>query len=234
MYLIPKIPDAPNPPFDLSDDFTEISKFLGLSLPTFQEGFKTKRDVFKWAASCKYFDPSQFRTSGPGITKVKSERTMYAEFVEWVEETRKLEQFSTSAPLSREDRYAKTREEALIFFNKKEEFNALVKARFNRLRLKESFSGSRVRDWTELGEYWKGVKLVMDEVRVRLGGEEGIVGLLDEHGEDELRKVVLQAKADLGLASQGPQLQNLEESPDVVTSNASVLAKKVEEVSLTE
>ena len=156
---------------------------------------------------------------------------MYAEFVEWVEETRELKQPLTSVPLSREDRYAKTREEALIFFNKKEEFNALVKARFNRQRLKESFSGSRVRDWTELGEYWKGVKLVMDEVRVRLGGEEGIVGLLDEHGEDALRKVVLQAKADLGLVSQGPHLKNLEESP---ASNASVLAKKVDEVSLTE
>jgi len=72
--------------------------------------------------------------------------------------------------------------------------------------LKESFSGSRVRDWTELGEYWKGVKLVMDEVRVRLGGEEGIVDLLDRHGEDELRKVVLQAKADLGIVSQGARL----------------------------
>ncbi|KAF8195582.1 hypothetical protein BJ912DRAFT_957473 [Pholiota molesta] len=117
---------------------------------------------YKWAISSKYFDPSQFRSTGPGITKVKAQRTMYSDFVEW----------------------------ALIYFNKKEEYETLAKTRSNRMRLKECFSGHQVRDWTELGEYWKGVKLIMDEVRTRLGGEDG-------NNEESLRQFVLQVQADL-------------------------------------
>jgi hypothetical protein len=193
-----QIPNPPNPPFDLSESFDEIASFLGYSLKTFHEGFKTNQQVYEWAASSKYFDPRDFRTQGPGITKVKVERTMYAEFVKWVE-TRPR---TTSLNLpSREERQRQIREEALIFFNKKEEFESLARDRQNRSRLKEVFSGSRIRDWAELGEYWKGVKLIMDEVRARMGGEEAILEFLNKNSEDDLKKIVLQVKDDLGIVS---------------------------------
>lgn len=193
-----QIPNPPNPPFELSESFDEIASFLGYSLKTFHEGFKTNQQVYEWAASSKYFDPRGFRTQGPGITKVKVERTMYAEFVKWVETRAR----TTSSDLpSREERQRQIREEALIFFNKKEEFESLARDRLNRLRLKEVFSGSRVRDWAELGEYWKGVKLIMDEVRTRMGGEEAILEFLNKNSEDDLKKIVLQVKDDLGIVS---------------------------------
>jgi hypothetical protein len=123
---------------------------------------------------------------------------MYAEFVKWVETRAR----TTSSDLpSREERQRQIREEALIFFNKKEEFESLARDRLNRLRLKEVFSGSRVRDWAELGEYWKGVKLIMDEVRTRMGGEEAILEFLNKNSEDDLKKIVLQVKDDLGIVS---------------------------------
>jgi len=123
---------------------------------------------------------------------------MYADFVKWLE---------TRAPTtsldfrSREERHRQIQEEALIFFNKKEEFESLARDRQNRSRLKEVFSGSRIRDWAELGEYWKGVKLIMDEVRTRMGGEGAILEFLNKNSEEDLKKIVLQVKDDLNIVS---------------------------------
>jgi hypothetical protein len=124
---------------------------------------------------------------------------MYAEFVKWVETTRTPT--NGLDLLSREERQSRIQQEALVFFNKKEEFETLARDRKSRLRLKEVFSGSRVRDWAELGEYWKGVKLIMDEVRTRMGGEEAILQFVDMNSEDHLKSIILQVKDDLGVVS---------------------------------
>ena len=122
---------------------------------------------------------------------------MYAEFVEWVEKQRNmlgdrlvLEEIRENALL-----------EALVFFKKKEAFDTLVLERSNRIRLKEIFSGPTVRDWADMGGYWKGVKLIMDEVRARLGGEEGVLTFLDKNGQQDLKDIVLQVKDELGIRS---------------------------------
>ncbi|KDR82865.1 hypothetical protein GALMADRAFT_238482 [Galerina marginata CBS 339.88] len=211
-----KLPDPPNQPFELSTSFDDITQFLGLSLATFYNGFKTKREVFEWVASMKYFDARHFRSSGPGISKVKAERTMYAEFVEWIEQTKPLSGLHTG--LSRQERHARVRDEALLFFKKKEEFDSIALDRSNRAKLKELFSGSRVRDWAQLGEYWKGVKLVMEEVRRRLGGEEGIIRFLETGTEDDLKAIVLQVQADLGITAH--RQENNAEDPAIALANS--------------
>ncbi|KAF9483526.1 hypothetical protein BDN70DRAFT_990382 [Pholiota conissans] len=195
-----KLPNPPNPPLHLTDSFDDITSFFGLSLQTYNKGFKTKKEVYEWAVSTKYFDPAQFRSSGLGFTKVKPQRTMYSDFVTWVEMSN-ASHLPNKPRISRECRHAKVREEALIYFNKKQEFEALSKARSDRSRLKESFSGSLVRDWTKLGECGKGVKLIMDEVRRRLGGEDGVLEYLDKHGEDGVKKFVREVQVDLGIQS---------------------------------
>ncbi|EDR13361.1 uncharacterized protein LACBIDRAFT_309137 [Laccaria bicolor S238N-H82] len=191
-----KIPDPPNPPFPLSESFSEITQFLGLPMEVYNAGFKTKVEIFEWVALMKGFTPHQFRTEGAGISKVKADRKMYAEFVQWVQANT---QTKPSEHGSREERQEKIRSEALAFFQKKEEFEALARARNDRQRLKEVFSGSRVREWAEMGERWKGVKAIMDAVRQRLGGEEGVLKFVTENGEEELRKVVLEVRDSLGL-----------------------------------
>ena len=197
-----QIVDSPNPPFRLSDSFDDISQFFGLSMDIYDKGFKTKREVFLWVASCRYFDPSLFQTKGEGIKKVKDNRLIYAEFVEWIEESRLQLAGPTehkNLPLARQEKSAKVREEALLFFGKKDTFEAIARQRLAKQVFKENFNGSRVRDWAELGGNWKAVKSIMTEVRQRLGGDEGVLKFIASHSQDELKAFVLQVKIDLDL-----------------------------------
>ncbi|KAH9480617.1 hypothetical protein JR316_0007217 [Psilocybe cubensis] len=194
-----KIPNPPNPPFELSDSFHAITKFYELPLEPFYEGFQTKQEAFDWAASMKYFDSSKFTSTGPGFTKVKPERKMYAEFVEWVKATKPSSHPYNQLP--RQERFDRIREDALRFFNKKKEYEDLAKLRAAKTRLNDLFSGTHVRNWTGLGGHWIGVKKIMDEVRNRLGGEEGVLKFLEGHTEDDLKAVVLEVQLDLGMAS---------------------------------
>ncbi|SRR6266545_7368139 len=189
--------DSPNPPFHLSNSFDDITQFLELSMETYLAGFRTRHDVFRWAASCKYFDPSCFRTTGPGIKKVKPDRLMYAQFVEWVNQPCSKLSVSSShneLPFILPDKLAQVREEALTFFGKKQAFENVVTERLNRQRIKEVFRGSTVRDWANLGHNWKGVKFIMDKIRQKLGGNDGVLEFFGKHGEEGLRQLVLQVK----------------------------------------
>lgn len=131
---------------------------------------------------------------------------MYAEFVEWVEQRGDTSEseFGQCHKFVLGEMQVNVQAEALVFFKKKEIFDALVLERSNRIRLKEVFSGSTVRDWADMGGYWKGVKLIMDEVRARLDGEEGVLTFLDKNGEQGLKNVVLQVKDELGIVSRQP------------------------------
>lgn len=172
-------------------------------MAAWKAGFKTKRDVFEWAGTSKFFVASQFRSEGEGFRKVKPERKMYAEFVEWAME-RTAQATTDTIRLSKEEqeeRQREIRDEALVYFGKKEEFDAVNREHSQRVRLKQTFTGSKVRDWTDLGEYWKGVKLIMDAVRLRVGGDEGVLKILDGEGEEGLKRIVLEIKDELGITT---------------------------------
>lgn len=175
-------------------------RFFGLSVDTYNAGFKTKQAIFEWVATSRLFNPKYFQSKGTGFRKVKAERKMYAEFVEWVEKQRNTSEWDGDTPVP-EQIQANGQLEALVFFNKREAFDALVSERSSRIRLKECFSGTVVRDWADMGGYWKGVKLIMDEVRARLGGEEGVLIFLEKNGDQDLKDMVLQVKAELGIVS---------------------------------
>lgn len=213
LTLLSKMPDPPNPSVYLSGSFFDISQFMGLSYDAYQQGFNTNHDIFEWASSTKFFDSTRFRSTGTGIPKVKPVRTMYTEFVEWI--SRRPPRSGLYAELSHAEKAQRIREDALIFFNKKDEFDALARLRLCRLRLKETFSGIQVRDWTEMGNYWKGVKLIMDEVRERLGGDQGVSDYLEAHSEEGLKAFVIQVQHDLGLKGRSPLPEQsiLDETP---------------------
>jgi hypothetical protein len=169
--------------------------FFGLSLDTWEQGFTTKLQVFEWVVTSRFFDPTYFKTKGEGIRKVKHDRKMYAEFAFWVE--------SRAEGTARESTPRKEKTEivaeALVYFNKKEEFEELARSRLNRARMKEGFNGCKVNEWAGMGSHWRGVKLIMDRVRMRLGGDEEVTKLLKERGEEELKELVLEVKDELGL-----------------------------------
>ncbi|KAH6912670.1 hypothetical protein BKA70DRAFT_1097375 [Coprinopsis sp. MPI-PUGE-AT-0042] len=201
-----KIPNPPHPIFDLSHDFDDILHFLGLSRETYDSGFKTKEEVFQWVSSMKWFDPRYFDGgSRPGKKKVKADRKMYAEFVQWVNDRRPTsldvppvsDQAISQATES--ELYRSVREEALKHFNKASEYNAAQTARETQQKVRSVFSGHQVRDWADLGEHWKGVKMIMDEVRKRMGGEGKVLEFYDERGEEALAALIRDVRDDLGI-----------------------------------
>ncbi|TFK40775.1 hypothetical protein BDQ12DRAFT_680008 [Crucibulum laeve] len=200
-----EMPIPNHPPFKLSDSFDEILPFLGLSKADHEEGFQTKREIFEWVSKLKYFDLSTFRSEGPGITKVKAERKMYAQFVDWVKEKQLAMGVSTPTEgSSHSERRQQMKDDALAFFHKQEDYDTRMRelsqfatAQSVRARLKERFTGNTIQEWIGLPGHWRRTKQIMDALRLQVGGEEGILDILEQDGEDELKKLVLEIQGAL-------------------------------------
>lgn len=188
--------DPPNRAFELSASFTEILPFFGLSMDTWKQGFQTKLQVFEWVVTSRLFDPTSFRTAGDGLTKVKADRKMYAEFTSWVSSERSQ---VTGGAVDPKTERADIVDEALVYFNKKHEFEELARSRLGRVRMKAGFNGTKVNEWAGLNSNWRAVKTIMDEVRARVGGNEGVADILEEKGEEAVKRIVLEVKEALGL-----------------------------------
>ncbi|KAJ7227075.1 hypothetical protein GGX14DRAFT_628086 [Mycena pura] len=204
-----KLPNPPRAPLDLSESMDEIMHYMGLSMERWNAGFETKLQIFEWVRTSSFFDPTTFKTQGQGIKKVKPERKMYAQFVEWAKGQKQNISVSEDAQeaLRIADKEAQI-QHALVYFGKKEEFDALAREDTQKVRLKEGFNGTKVRAWTGLPvEQWKDLKLIMDEVRCWLGGEAGILKILEEQGDSEevLKNTVLRAKEKLGIVAESTQ-----------------------------
>ncbi len=189
------MPDPPNTPLQLSDDFSEILRFMGISATLPLSSFGTRQEVFDWIAGSRLFDPARFRSTGTGFSKVKQERAMYHDFVRWAEGRSKANVKGADTKSKRQD----VRSEALDFFNKREAFEARAAEQATRTRLRSVWSGHQVRDWANMGEYWKGVKLIMDAIRAELGGDTGILEAVDKEGAEFLRTKVIETRDRLGL-----------------------------------
>jgi hypothetical protein len=181
-------------------------------MDTWRAGFKSKTEVFTWVGTSRFFNPRTFRSKGEGFRKVKLERKMYYEFVEWA--TEKV----AAAKLAGEGETPKRRSsdaggEALDYFGKRDLFEGRTRERKKRLDLKEVWTGSRVRDWTDLGNHWRGVKIIMDEVRARHGGDEGVWQVYDREGEEGVKRIVLQvANGELkGALAKKPPVEGVDE-----------------------
>ncbi|KAK0188012.1 hypothetical protein F5146DRAFT_1141468 [Armillaria mellea] len=178
-----KYPHPPNPGIMLSTDFNAIADFIGCDMQRYDQGFTTKRALFEWIATSRFFVPRMFGRSDADGSKVKQERKMYWEFVAWARSQPDNES-SAESPADRQDRI---REEALAPF---------------RQTLKAAFNGKIVAEWAEMGTHWGGVKTIMDRVREQCGGgNEHVLKMLDneENGEEKLIQMVIQAREDLGL-----------------------------------
>ncbi|KAG6872092.1 hypothetical protein C0992_009870 [Termitomyces sp. T32_za158] len=122
---------------------------------------------------------------------------MYAEFAQWVTEKSAAIPLETENGATSEERQLAFREQVLVHFNKKQEYDMMVCKQKERTRLKGVFNGSIVRQWTNLGEDWKTLKLVMDIVREELGDDRGILKLYYELGESGIRNFVLKVQERL-------------------------------------
>lgn len=172
-----------------------------------KRGFGTHIACYEWAIKTKYFDPSHFQPRGSGIKKRKPSRTMYAGFTEWASDLSQLQDHipsnasnGSTSPASKRI-IPDAREAALDFFGKRAILEERREEQRRREFLKTTFSGSRVRDWTGLGNYWTGVKKIMDRVRERFDGNDNVVNFALEEGEERLKSIVLEIQAELGIWS---------------------------------
>lgn len=196
--LINAYTQCPNQPYEpvlLSQNFDEIMPFFGLSMATRLAGFDSKKAIFEWVGSSRFFNPLVFRSSGSGITKVK-ERTMYAEFVIWAQERAQeakanLEGMEIVVEDAEEVR-KRTRDEALVHYNRKAVYDEVHRVAAMRARTKELFNGTTVRKWTNLNS-WKNVQIVMNQVRSQLNWEKYLFAVGEKEGEEGIQRLVLDA-----------------------------------------
>lgn len=176
----------PDPPIYLSKSPRAILEFMGLSMDRWKEGFTTVEETFIFASTSRFFDPRRIRKPQQhSFTKSVEERAMYQAFTRWAQS-----QSPASYCLEAKREAVK---EALVYFGKKDEWDAAAFARDKRTWLKNNFNGKLVAEWTGLG--WKGVKAVMDKVRASAGGEDGLYG----RPLQDVRDLVLESKDALDL-----------------------------------
>jgi len=154
-----------------------------------KSGFETTLAAYRWATNSKFIESSHFKLKGAGFKKKEVDRKMYIQFIEWA---------SSQDNARSHGEIGDAREAALDFFNKRSELNQRRVFQQNQ-DIKGVFSGINVRNWTDLGGYWLGVKKIMDGVRERLGGDELISKFVAEKGEEKLRSIVLEVQIELGV-----------------------------------
>ena len=177
--------------FALSTSIPNILPFFGLSIERWKKGFATQHEVFEWVASscCYVHGRLSDRTARP---KSRANRGMYQAFFEWSRaraslaagdesQSRDVQEVNTEAVIQ------SVRAEALIFFGKQEEHDALVLAQQRRVRLKAMWNGRKVGEWTGGGGLMIGK--VMELMRKTVGEEK-----ISQMTEEELKQHVLQAK----------------------------------------
>lgn len=171
-----------SPAFPLSASFDRILAFFGLSLDRWSAGLSTREEAFEWVATSRFYSPVRIHERQLRA-KRRVDREMYQAFIQWneVRANRDITHQEQAEPLS------DVAEEALVYFEKKEEFSRLVKENQRRVRLKQTWNGNVVGGWT--GWCGHGVARVMKYVREKLG-EDRIL----EMEESELRAAVMEAK----------------------------------------
>lgn len=124
---------------------------------------------------------------------------MYQAFLQWCEAKVSPVAGNDDQPREKqetEDREAireSVRKEALAFFGKQEEHDALVQANERRVRLKAIWNGRKVGEWVGVGNY-RMIGKVMAVMRRTIGEEK-----IGQMTEDELKQHVLQASEAIKL-----------------------------------
>ncbi|TFK74885.1 hypothetical protein BDN72DRAFT_886254 [Pluteus cervinus] len=185
-----KMSNPPHKTIELSNTFEDITRYLGLSMERWEAGFTSKAEVFQWAATSRFFNPAEFRSQGQGFSKVKAERGCLSN-----KERKQPEE-------TRAEKEIRIRNEALVHFGKKYEVDEQKHQVELKKQLKNAWNGKVVMEWVELGNHWMGVKQIMENVRERCGGDEGVIRLLEQKdGQAKVKLLVFQAKEELGLHS---------------------------------
>ena len=160
-------------------------------------GFATQHEAFEWVGSSRFYVPGKI-TDRTSRAKARATRGMYQAFLQWsdakastIAENDGQPQVTREAE-EKEAIVESVKEEALVFFGKQEDHDALVQANERRLRLKAMWNGRKVGEWTGGGGTVVG--RVMKLLRQTIGEEK-----IGQMTEEELKQHVLQAKETVEL-----------------------------------
>jgi hypothetical protein len=187
-----------SPTFPLSSSIPDILPFFELSLERWKAGFETQQDAFEWVTSSRFYVPGQI-SDRASRAKSLANRGMYQAFLQWCEARVSPAAGNDDQPREKqetEDREAikeSVKKEALAFFGKQEEHDALVQANERRVRLKAIWNGRKVGEWVGVGNY-RMIGKVMAVMRRTIGEEK-----IGQMTEDELKQHVLQASEAIEL-----------------------------------
>ena len=124
---------------------------------------------------------------------------MYQAFLQWSGERVSPATGNDGQPQEKQEKEDKeafresVKKEALAFFGKREEHDALVQANERRVHLKAIWNGRKVGEWIGTGKY-RMIGKVMAVVRQTIGEEK-----IGQMTEDELKQHVLQASEAIEL-----------------------------------
>jgi hypothetical protein len=187
-----------SPAFALSSSIPDILPFFGLSLERWRVGFATQHEAFEWIASSRFYVPGQI-SDRSSRTKSRAARGMYQAFFQWSTAAENDDQPQEEQEAEDKEALIETvKREALAFFGKQEEHDALVEANERKLRLKANWNGNKVGEWT--GWHGRLVGKVMKLLRQTIGEEK-----IGQMTEEELKQHVLQAKETVELQSMKEQ-----------------------------
>ncbi|THH08498.1 hypothetical protein EW145_g2660 [Phellinidium pouzarii] len=175
--------------FPLSDSFDEILPFLGLSMETWARGFATRAEVLAWLKTSRFFVPRRLITAFPTQEKkaARNKREMYQEFLELSHALAAADvpESGLSVERAKED----TRQKALVYFKKKDAYDAIVTANVRERIFRDKFNGTKMMEWT--GLHGKVIRVIMHGVRERLSEAE-----ITDMDEKALRKLVLEIRPE--------------------------------------
>ncbi|KDQ62439.1 hypothetical protein JAAARDRAFT_30349 [Jaapia argillacea MUCL 33604] len=179
--------------FPLSASFEKIMPYFGLSLDTWKQGFSSQKEIFQWVETSRFFEPRRLVKASTFETPNAKERSledrgMYQSFLVHVREIASQQDVDTWPRLKTK---AEIRDEALTYFDKKEAYERLVHDNWVKARVRATWNGNKVIEWT--GLWGLRVRELMQEVERRVGGKEGIAGMED----GEIKKTALEAHETL-------------------------------------
>ncbi|OCH91859.1 hypothetical protein OBBRIDRAFT_825069 [Obba rivulosa] len=215
LKLADPLPTSPPMTFYLSISLSHILDFYGLNIDRWRQGFNTQRELFNWVISSRLFDAHrimQYSDAQTSKAKLLKDRMIYQNFIIYIKE-----QLEAGAAAGLNIGV----EDALRFFGKEVEYNAVLENDRARRRAKELLNGVMLQELTGL----KGmpVKLLSDGIKQRLEeawscenvttyeSQEAVQGYsapllweiaVAEKSEEEVRAMVLRVKEEMQAAGQ--------------------------------
>lgn len=155
----------------LSRNVKEIFDFLGYDYEKYMKGFDMENEFFQWIINGKYFRSFYFNDDqlNHAHRQRTSKRPIYIKFKAYLDQQVSLRNETNESSHDQNDLICNVREQALIFFNKKEDYHQGLNQRDAKRQVKEKYNGQYfcdIKDGTHM------IKVHMKNFEKRFGNND--------------------------------------------------------------